>query len=142
MEDTNEAVAAAKAALPAWRDLGQAGRAAPMKKLAALILQAVPELAYLEAISMGKAVSSYWDAYVGADYFETFASLGWMAKGETSLNNPGTVGMTLRQPYGVAGAIIAWNISVMFLCWKAAAALAAGNTLVLKSSEKAPLTVS
>jgi aldehyde dehydrogenase (NAD+) len=50
--------------------------------------------------------------------------------------------MTLRQPYGVVGAIIPWNVPVLFLINKSAPALLAGNTVVVKSSEKAPLTVS
>lgn len=49
--------------------------------------------------------------------------------------------MTLRQPYGVVGAIIPWNVPLVFLANKLAPALIVGNTVVLKSSEKAPLTV-
>lgn len=49
--------------------------------------------------------------------------------------------MTVRQPYGVAALIIAWNFPLALFAAKVAPALAAGNTVVLKSSEKAPLTV-
>lgn len=49
--------------------------------------------------------------------------------------------MTLRQPYGVVAAIIPWNVPLFFLASKLAPALIVGNTVVLKSSEKAPLTV-
>jgi aldehyde dehydrogenase (NAD+) len=51
------------------------------------------------------------------------------------------VNMTLRQPFGVAAAIISWNGPLIFFSGKVAPALMAGNTVVLKSSEKAPLTV-
>lgn len=49
--------------------------------------------------------------------------------------------MTLRQPYGVVAVIIPWNVPLLFLAGKAAPALIVGNTVVVKSSEKAPLTV-
>jgi aldehyde dehydrogenase (NAD+) len=61
-------------------------------------------------------------------------------KGESSLQTPGFVNMTFRQPYGVCGAIIPWNAPVTALTFKLAPALLAGNTMVAKSSEKAPLT--
>ncbi|KAF2149113.1 aldehyde dehydrogenase [Myriangium duriaei CBS 260.36] len=140
VEDTNEAVAAAKAAFPAWRDLGHEGRKAPMMKFAKLIREQAEELAYLEAVSMGKPVTFFHDHLSAADHFETFATLGWTAHGKTTLNTPDTVAMTLRQPYGVVAGIIPWNVPLLFFCWKAAAALAGGNTVVIKSSEKAPLT--
>ena len=61
-------------------------------------------------------------------------------QGDTSLNTPGMVNLSFRQPYGVCGAIIPWNIPLAMLAIKAAPALLAGNTLVLKSSEKSPLS--
>ena len=60
--------------------------------------------------------------------------------GDTSLNSAGMVNLTFRQPYGVCGAIIPWNGPVVMLAFKVAPALIAGNTLVLKTSEKAPLS--
>ncbi|OGM45044.1 hypothetical protein ABOM_005779 [Aspergillus bombycis] len=122
VEDTNDAVAAAQAAFPAWSRLSPHDRGAYMLKLADLILESEKELAYLEAISM------------------YFASRGWDGQGQTSLNTPGFINMTLRQPYGVVAAIIPWNVPVNFFINKVAPAIAAGNTVVLKSSEKAPLT--
>jgi acyl-CoA reductase-like NAD-dependent aldehyde dehydrogenase len=63
-------------------------------------------------------------------------------QGATSLNTPGYINMTFRQPYGVVAAIIPWNVPLLFFANKVAPALTVGNTVVLKSSEKAPLTVS
>lgn len=60
-------------------------------------------------------------------------------QGTTSLNTPGHLSMTFRQPFGVAAAIIPWNYPLIFFSSKTAPALIAGNTVVLKSSEKAPL---
>ncbi len=60
--------------------------------------------------------------------------------GETSLNTPGFVNLSFRQPYGVTGAIVPWNGPIFMLCNKIGPGLVAGNTMVLKSSEKSPLS--
>ncbi|KAJ5419001.1 uncharacterized protein N7487_002551 [Penicillium crustosum] len=133
VQDTNDAVAAAKAAFPAWSRLSPHDRGAYMLKLADLILESEQDLAYLEAISMGRPVSGYWDAKAAAKKLQYFATSGWNVQGQTTLNTPGYVNMTVRQPFGVVGVIIPWNVPV-------APAIAAGNTVVIKSSEKAPLT--
>ncbi|KAF4443387.1 putative aldehyde dehydrogenase [Fusarium austroafricanum] len=138
--DTNAAVAAAKAAFPAWSALSPSGRAQYFKKLAALILEAHHELAYLEAISMGRPVSKYFETFVAAESFNYYAEAGLTVLGTSSLNTPGHLNFTLKQPYGVVAAIIPWNVPILFLAGKAAPALMAGNTVVVKSSEKAPLT--
>jgi len=62
-------------------------------------------------------------------------------KGESSLQTPNFVNLTFRQPYGVCAAIIPWNAPVTEFFFKAAPAVLAGNTIVVKSSEKAPLTI-
>lgn len=142
IQDTNDAVAAAKAAFPAWSNLSPQDRGAYMSKLADLILESDRELAYLEAISMGRPVSGYWDAKAAAKKLQYFATAGWNNQGQTSLNTPGFVNMTFRQPFGVVAVIIPWNVPVYFFINKVAPAIAAGNTVVIKSSEKAPLTVS
>ncbi|KAL4871589.1 hypothetical protein BDV12DRAFT_206288 [Aspergillus spectabilis] len=139
-EDVNKAVAAAKAAFPAWRDLSPAGRGAYLHKLAALIRESSQEFARLESLSTGKPVSQYIDASAAADSFSYFAEAGWTVQGTSSLNTPGHFNMTVKQPYGVVACIIPWNVPMAFFAFKAAPALAAGNTVVLKSSEKAPLT--
>lgn len=140
--DTNAAVAAAKAAFPAWSALGPKGRAPYFQRLADLLRQSHNELAHLEAISMGRPVSGYFDAFAAAETFSHYTEAGMLALGTSSLNTPGYMNFTLRQPFGVAAAIIPWNVPVLFLALKAAPALITGNTMVLKSSEKAPLTVS
>ncbi|KAB8278825.1 aldehyde dehydrogenase domain-containing protein [Aspergillus minisclerotigenes] len=139
-QDVDKAVAAAKAAFPAWRDLTPDDRGVYLRKLSALIRENIPELARLESIAMGKPVSLYIDGKVAADTFAYYAEAGWHAQGTSSVNTPGVLGLSLRQPYGVVGAIIPWNMPLVLLSIKVAPALAAGNTVVLKSSEKAPLT--
>ncbi|PLB46754.1 aldehyde dehydrogenase [Aspergillus steynii IBT 23096] len=139
-QDVNKAVAAAKAAFPTWRDLSPAERGVHLRKMAELIRESQPELARLESISTGKPVSSYFDAKIAEGYFSYFAEAGWNVQGSSSLNTPGNLNLTVKQHYGVVACIIPWNIPIGFFALKLAPALAAGNTVVLKSSEKAPLT--
>jgi len=141
-QETNNAVAAAKAAFPAWSQLSPNKRGEYFKKLASLIREHTNELAALEAVSMGKPLVHFFDARVAADRFDHYAEAGYNVQGTTSVQTPGYLNMTLRQPYGVVAAIIPWNIPLYFLASKLAPALIVGNTVVLKSSEKAPLTVS
>lgn len=91
---------------------------------------------------MGRPVSAYFESSVAADSLDRYSEAGYQALGTSSLNSPGYVNMTMRQPYGVVGVIIPWNAPVLFLINKTSPALMAGNTVVVKSSEKAPLTVS
>ncbi|KIW57641.1 hypothetical protein PV05_02208 [Exophiala xenobiotica] len=139
-KDTDAAVAAAKAAFPAWSALSPDERGAYMKKLGALLHQSGKELSRLEAMSMGRPVSTYFDNHACAGAFEHYAEAGYEAQGVSSLNTPGFVNMTFKQPYGVVAAIIPWNLPLVFFGNKVAPAIAAGNTVVLKSSEKAPLS--
>lgn len=139
-QDVDVAVAAAKAAFPAWAGLGPQKRGGFMKKMAALIVEHASELAQLDAMSMGRPVSSYFDPFAAAAQFEHHAECAYDAMGQTSLNTPGYMNLTLRQPIGPVAAIIPWNLPTLMFGIKVAPALAAGCTVVLKSSEKAPLT--
>ncbi|KAF2262883.1 aldehyde dehydrogenase [Lojkania enalia] len=140
-EDTDRAVAAAKAAFPSWSALSPDKRAVYFKKLASLMRENNDELATLEAASMGKPLAGFFDAFAGASKWDYYAESGYNVQGATSIQTPGYLNMTLRQPYGVVAAIIPWNVPLLFLSSKLAPALIVGNTVVLKSSEKAPLTV-
>ncbi|TVY82141.1 Aldehyde dehydrogenase [Lachnellula suecica] len=139
-KDVDQAVAAAKSAQPAWANLTVEQRGSYFKKFAKLIRESNDELATLEAISMGFPKSRYFHAMACAGTFDHYSEAGYDMQGTTSLNTPGFVSMTLRQPYGVVAAIIPWNVPLIMLANKIAPALAVGNTVVLKSSEKAPLT--
>lgn len=136
----NTAVAAAEAAFPSWSALSPIERGKPLKKMAEKIIAAEAELAALDALSMGKPVSGYIDAGYAGVHFNYFGEAAY-AQGHTSLNTPGFLNMSLRQPFGVVAIIIPWNAPLVFFSKKVAPAVAAGNTVVLKSSEKAPLTV-
>jgi aldehyde dehydrogenase (NAD+) len=93
----------------------------------------------MEAISMGRPVGGYFDAHAAAAQFDHYAESWCHIQGQASVNTPGYLTMTLRQPFGVVAAIIPWNVPLLFLGQKCAPALITGNTVVLKSSEKAPI---
>lgn len=139
VEDVDAAVAAAEAAFPAWSALSPIERGKPLKKMADKVLAGISELANLEALSMGKPVTDFFDGHYAAVNFNYFGEAAW-AQGHTSLNTPGFLNMSLRQPFGVVGIVIPWNAPLVFFAKKVAPAVAAGNAVVLKSSEKAPLT--
>ncbi|KAI5457553.1 aldehyde dehydrogenase domain-containing protein [Mariannaea sp. PMI_226] len=140
-DDVEIAFAAASKAFPAWRDLSMTERINICTKLASLIERDRHEIAHLEAINMGLPISAYMGAIFGAagDIRHT-AGLASDIHGETSLNTPGYVNFTLRQPLGVCAAIIPWNVPIIMWCGKVIPCVLAGNTIILKSSEKAPLT--
>jgi aldehyde dehydrogenase (NAD+) len=88
---------------------------------------------------MGKP--SHNDVFVlGLDIMRYYAGKSYDVQGETSLNNPGLLAMSFRQPFGVVSGIIPWNTAFLMLANKVTPALAAGNTMILKSSEKSPLS--
>lgn len=99
-QDADRAVAAAKAAQPAWAALSVEERAKPFKKLAALVRQHNAELAELEALSMGHPVSTYFHAHAFASTFDHYSEAGYNNQGTSSLNTPGFVNLTFRQPFG------------------------------------------
>jgi aldehyde dehydrogenase (NAD+) len=134
-------VAAAKAAFPAWADLEPHERGAYLQKLGQLCAESHEELAVLDSAVMGRPVSTFFDGFLAARNFQHWAEAGYEAHGTTSLNTRGFINMTLRQPIGVCAAIIPWNVPIIMFAHKVGPALAAGCTVVLKSSEKAPLSV-
>ena len=103
----------------------------------------VEELGRLVALETGKALrtESRVEASVVADIFTFFGGLGGELKGETLPFKPDMLGLTIREPIGVVGAIIPWNVPMMLMALKIAPALVAGNAVVVKSAEEAPLAV-
>lgn len=138
-DDVDKAVAAAGAAFPAWSALSPQQRGRPLARLAQMIADADAELALLDALALGRPVSTYFDGHYAATHFRYFAEAAYPV-GTSSLNTPGFLNVSVRQPYGVCAAIIPWNCPLVFLSKKLAPALAAGNTVLLKTSEKAPLS--
>ncbi len=142
--DIDAAVKAARKAFETgpWPKMRAQERAAILFKMARLIREDVDELARLETIDSGKPIKHSRDIDIPgtADAFEYYA--GWADKlsGETLGIDPAFFSYTLREPLGVVGAITPWNFPLMMASQKVAAALAVGNTVVLKPAEQTPLS--
>ena len=141
--DVDAAVQDAHRAQKAWAKIPARKRGALVYQCAALIRTHQDELARLIALETGKALrtESRVEAGVVADIFEFFGGLGGELKGESVPFAPDVLSVTVRQPLGVVGAIIPWNVPLLLMALKIAPALVAGNTVVVKSAEEAPLTV-
>jgi len=139
--EVNAAVAAAKAAFPAWAARPATERAALMRKLGTLISQHVPEIAATETRDTGQVISQTGKQLVprAADNFHYFAEMCVRTDGHT-YPTPTHLNYTLFHPVGVCALISPWNVPFMTATWKVAPCLAFGNTAVLKMSELSPLT--
>ncbi|MBE9606436.1 aldehyde dehydrogenase family protein [Acetobacteraceae bacterium H6797] len=141
--DVDAAVKNAAEAQKAWAKVPARKRGALVYQAAGLIRTHVEELSRLVALETGKALrtESRVEANNVADIFEFFGGLGGELKGESVPFGPEVLNITVREPLGVVGAIIPWNIPMMLMALKAAPALVAGNAIVVKSAEEAPLAV-
>jgi acyl-CoA reductase-like NAD-dependent aldehyde dehydrogenase len=139
-EETDAAVAAAKAAFSAWRAVSPADRAALLRRLADALERNADDLAILEARNAGKAIgSARGEIAMVIECFRYYAGAPERLLGKT-IPVAGGVDMTFREPLGVVGLITPWNFPLVIASWKVAPALAAGNTIVLKPAELTPLT--
>jgi acyl-CoA reductase-like NAD-dependent aldehyde dehydrogenase len=140
IDDVDEAVARARAALPAWRALAPAARAAQLRALADTVEQHLEELALLEARNAGKPLgSARGEMSMVVDTFRYYAGAPERLMGDT-IPVAGGQAFTIREPLGVVGLIVPWNFPLTIAAWKLGPALAAGNTVVLKPAELTPLT--
>jgi acyl-CoA reductase-like NAD-dependent aldehyde dehydrogenase len=140
IEETDRAVAAAKAALPEWRSVTPADRARLLRRLAALVEEHGEELARLETRNVGKPISdSRGEVGMVAEVFHFYAGAVDKHYGET-IPVAGGIDFTFREPLGVVGLIVPWNFPIAISSWKLGPALACGNTVVLKPAELTPLT--
>src|SRR6202453_5325998 len=141
--DVDEAVKVARKAYEdgKWSKIGPHQRARYLLKIADLIEQNADELATLETLNNGMAISLARGMVSGAvDTFRYYA--GWATKiyGETNPSDPAFFNYTLREPVGVCGQIIPWNGPIAMFAWKIAPALASGNVCIIKPAEQTPLT--
>jgi acyl-CoA reductase-like NAD-dependent aldehyde dehydrogenase len=140
VEETDAAVARARAAFAAWRDVAPGDRAALMHRLAEALDSRSEELATLEARNVGKPIAdARGEIGMVVDTFRYYAGAPERLLGQT-IPVSGGVDMTFREPLGVVGLITPWNFPLAIASWKVAPALAAGNTVVLKPAELTPLT--
>jgi malonate-semialdehyde dehydrogenase (acetylating)/methylmalonate-semialdehyde dehydrogenase len=139
-DEINATVAAAKAAFPDWRDLSTARRQAIMFRFRELLEAKKPELAAIITAEHGKVLSdALGEITRGQEVVEFACGLPHLLKGEFSENASTNVDVySIKQPIGVAGIISPFNFPAMVPMWFFPVAIAAGNTVILKPSEKDP----
>ncbi|EKM95199.1 aldehyde dehydrogenase [Stutzerimonas degradans] len=142
--DAERAVTSARAAFDAgvWARLAPAKRKAVMIRFAELLEAHAEELALLETLDMGKPIGDS----LAVDVPGAARALRWSGEAidkvydEVAPTPHDQLGLVTREPVGVVAAIVPWNFPLMMACWKLGPALATGNSVVLKPSEKSPLT--
>jgi len=139
-EEVRDAIAAAKAAFPAWRDAPAPARGKILARAAALMEKQKDALARTLCREEGKTLKeSLVEVQRSINILEFTAGEGRRMSGETIPSELAkSVAYTIKQPLGVVGAITPWNFPVAIPVWKAAPALVAGNTVVLKPAELTP----
>jgi betaine-aldehyde dehydrogenase len=140
-EDIDAAVKAAKAAFKEWRHVPPLERAKMLREIARVLRTNAGELAMIDAADCGNPVTEMMgDANVAAAQIEFFAGLVTEMKGASIPMGPDRLNFSVREPLGVVGRIVPFNHPFMFIAGKSAAPLAAGNTIVMKPPEQAPLS--
>ena len=143
-EDINRAGAAARTAFRkgVWAQLAPAKRKKILLRFADAVLAHTEELALLETLDMGKPITDS----LKVDVPGVARCLQWYAEAidkvydEVAPTGPKALALVTREAMGVVGAIVPWNYPLLMAAWKIAPILATGNSLVLKPSEKSPLT--
>ncbi|WP_141766246.1 aldehyde dehydrogenase family protein, partial [Pseudomonas sp. HMSC75E02] len=142
--DAERAVQVARVAFESgvWSRQAPAKRKKVMIRFAELMMQHAEELALLETLDMGKPIS---DA-LNIDVASAANSIRWNAEAidkvydEVAATPHDQLGLVTREAVGVVAAIVPWNFPLLMSCWKLGPALATGNSVILKPSEKSPLT--
>lgn len=143
VEDVDRAVAAARSAFPAWRAQPFANRQKYLLQIATAIEDRIEDLAFITALDTGNAIRTQArpEARTLANLFRYFAGIAGETKGVVLPAGDDQLQYTKLEPLGVVGAILPWNSPLMIAGFKIPAALAAGNTVVVKAAEAAPLSV-
>ncbi|MBN1178265.1 MAG: aldehyde dehydrogenase [Anaerolineae bacterium] len=141
-EDAARAVAAARAAYPAWRRVSAVERAHMLHAAAAKMRDRFDDLARLLTLEEGKPLPENEEEIDWSlNTIDYYAELGRHVRGRVPPSpGEGQLSLVLKEPYGVAGCIVPWNYPILLLVWKIAPALAAGNTVVINPASLTPLT--
>jgi acyl-CoA reductase-like NAD-dependent aldehyde dehydrogenase len=140
LEETDTAIARAHAALPAWRDVAPADRAAMLRRFSDIVREHNEELAQLEVANAGHTISNArWEADNVANVLGYYAGAPERMFGR-QIPVAGGIDITFKEPVGVVGIIVPWNFPMPIAGWGFAPALAAGCTVVMKPAEVTPLT--
>ena len=139
--DVDAAVADARRGLQTWSAVPPLERAKTLRGIAALLREHAEELALIDAANCGNPVKEMvGDAHIAAAQVEFFAGLVTEMKGASIPMGPNAVNFSVREPVGVVGRIIPFNHPFMFAAGKSAAPLAAGNAVIVKPPDQAPLS--
>jgi acyl-CoA reductase-like NAD-dependent aldehyde dehydrogenase len=141
--EVDDAVAAARAAFPAWAALGPGGRRPILKRFAQAIRDHAQQLSAVETADNGSLLRGNLArviprAALNIDFFADWA----LKLGKEAIDSPEVVNHVRFDPSGVTALITPWNAPFMLTAWKVGPCLAAGNTAVVKPPEWAPLTCS
>lgn len=141
--DVDNAIAAAEAALPAWKKVPAPKRGELLLRAAQIMRERKEELGAIVTSEMGKVIAEgRGDVQEAIDFLEYIAGEGRRMFGETTPSElANKFCMTIRQPMGVVGCITPWNFPIAIPIWKIGAALITGNTIVFKPAEQTPLCV-
>lgn len=142
-DDVDAAVAAARAAFPAWAGATPAERSEAMHRFAAVVAERAEEFARAESLQCGKPLklSREFDVPGTIDNIAFFAGAARHLQGQSAGEYSGDhTSYIRREPIGVVGSIAPWNYPLQMAAWKILPAIAAGNTIVLKPAELTPLT--
>jgi succinate-semialdehyde dehydrogenase/glutarate-semialdehyde dehydrogenase len=139
--DVAAAVKAARDAQPGWAATAPAARATALRAAADAVQAGTDELARIMSAEMGKPVGGAADSIAaGVGTLRQYAELGQLHGGRTLAGDTGAIDLMVHQPRGVVAAITPWNDPVAVSCGLLGAALATGNTVVYKPSERTPAT--
>lgn len=140
-DDVDAAVAAADRAAAEWRAVPVRQRAAALRSVAALLRRHRDELGWLDALDTGNPVTAMrGDVDLAVDLIEHYADWSLALSGSSLPGDGDHLHYTVRQPFGVVGRIVPYNHPLMFSASRLAAPLLAGNTVVMKAPDQAPLS--
>ncbi|MDC0195609.1 betaine-aldehyde dehydrogenase [Candidatus Thioglobus sp.] len=142
-DDVEKAILSSEKGFFEWSKMSAFERSRILLKAVKILRDRNDELAELEVIDCGKPLqeANCVDIHTGADVIEYYAGLAPALQGSQQDLNADTFFISKREPLGVCAGIGAWNYPIQIACWKSAACLAAGNSMVFKPSEETPLSV-
>lgn len=141
--DIDRAVRAAWSGFSSWRKTSPAERGRILMEIGRRLEKRAEDFAVMISLENGKVINESLTSEVplSYDHFYYFGGVCRALQGESIPLGDGVIDFTLREPWGVVGQIVPWNYPLLMPAWKLAPALAAGNCVVMKPAEQAPLTM-